>query len=90
MRTYTEAKKEGNRKWDAANLDRISVAIPKGRKAELQVMAKRLELSVNGLINKLIDEALEREARESHTAGSGTHGAGAGSEISGGKEKIEL
>ena len=61
MRKYTDAKKEGNRKWDAANLDRISVALPKGRKAELQAVAERHGQSVNGFINGLIDKALEEE-----------------------------
>ena len=31
-RKYTDAKRDGNRKWDAANLDRISIALPKGQK----------------------------------------------------------
>ena len=29
---YTDARKEGNRKWDAANLDRVSIACQKERK----------------------------------------------------------
>lgn len=58
MRKYTEAKKEGNRKWDAANLDRISIALPKGRKAEIQAAAEKQGQSVNGFIGRLIDRAL--------------------------------
>ena len=34
---YTEARKNGNRKWDAANLDRLSLALPKGKKADFFV-----------------------------------------------------
>lgn len=60
-RKYTEARRDNNRKWDKENLDRISIALPKGRKAELQVVAQRHGLSVNGYIGKLIDEAMERE-----------------------------
>lgn len=88
MRKYTEAKKDGNRRWDAANLDRISIALPKGRKAELQAAAERHKQSVNGFINSLIDEALERERAGAVPAGgspavspqaredTGTQGAG--------------
>jgi len=32
---YNEAKKIGNRKWDAANLDRMSLALPKGMKEKI-------------------------------------------------------
>lgn len=60
-RKYTEARRDNNRKWDKENLDRISIALPKGRKAELQAVAQRHGLSVNGYIGKLIDEAMERE-----------------------------
>lgn len=41
--------------------DRINLTVPKGRKAELQAIAERHGQSVNGFINSLIDEALERE-----------------------------
>ena len=36
-RKYTDAKRDGNRKWDAANLDRISIALPKGQKDIIKV-----------------------------------------------------
>ena len=32
MAKYTEARKNANKAWDGKNLDRISVAMPKGRK----------------------------------------------------------
>ena len=37
---YTEARKNGNRKWDAANLDRMSIALPKGRREEIKAFAE--------------------------------------------------
>lgn len=61
---YTEAKKAGNRKWDAANLDRVSVAMPKGRKAEIQAHAAAHGQSVNSFINEAIAEKMEREPAE--------------------------
>ena len=36
---YTEARKEGNRKWDAANLDRVSIAMARGKKDEIKAAA---------------------------------------------------
>lgn len=66
MAKYTEKKKESNRKWDADNLDRISVALPKGRKEQLQSLAKKNGMSVNGYINSLIDIALEQNGDSFH------------------------
>ena len=61
---YTEAKKTGNRKWDAANLDRVSVAMPKGRKIEIQAHAKERGESLNAFINRAISETMERDSSE--------------------------
>nr|WP_326174927.1 hypothetical protein [uncultured Oscillibacter sp.] len=61
---YTEAKRAGNRKWDAANLDRVSVAMPKGRKAELQAHVKDRGESLNAFINRAITETMERDGSE--------------------------
>lgn len=58
---YTEARKEGNRKWDAANLDRISVAMPKGRKEIIKAHAEARGESVNAFINRAIDETMEKD-----------------------------
>ena len=58
---YTEARKEGNRKWDTANLDRVSVAMPKGKKDIVKAHAEAHSESVNGFINRAIDEAIERD-----------------------------
>ena len=68
---YTEARKEGNRKWDTANLDRVSVAMPKGKKDIIKTHAEARSESVNGFINRAIDEAIERD--ESAPAASDRH-----------------
>ena len=62
---YTEARKEGNRKWDAANLDRISIAVPKGKKDVIKAHAEAQGESVNGFINRAIDETMERDSAAS-------------------------
>ena len=58
---YTEARKRGNRKWDAANLDRISVAVPKGHKEAIKAHAEAHSESVNGFINRAIEETMQRD-----------------------------
>lgn len=61
MRKYTDAKKEGNRKWDAANLDRISIAIPKGQKELIKAAANQVGQSLNAYVAQAIEERMERE-----------------------------
>ena len=57
---YTEAKKEGNRRWDAANLDRMSIAFPKGTKAEIQAATAITGESMNAFICRLVKEEISR------------------------------
>ncbi len=61
VQKYTEAKKKGNRRWDAANLDRLSLAVPKGRKAEIQAHAQGMGETVNGFLKRAIEETIERD-----------------------------
>ncbi len=63
-RTYTDAKKEGNRRWDANNLDRVSIALPKGYRDEIKAHAAALGESMNAFIKRAIDETI---AQDSHT-----------------------
>lgn len=70
-RKYTEAQKKSAQKWDAANLDRVSVAMPKGKKDIIKAHAEAHSESVNGFINRAIDEAMERD--ESVPAASEGH-----------------
>ena len=58
---YTEARKRGNRKWDAANLDRISIAMPKGKKDEVKEAASAACESMNQYIITAIDQRMERD-----------------------------
>ena len=60
-RKYTEAQKKSAQKGDAANLDRVSVAMPKGKKDIIKAHAEAHSESVNGFINRAIDEAIERD-----------------------------
>lgn len=66
----SNARHRANEKYNAKAYDEIKVRVAKGRKAELQAFVERHGLSVNGFINSLIDEALEREGAGAVPAGS--------------------
>lgn len=59
---YTEAKKRNNRKWDAANLDRLSVAAPKGTKAKWKAAAEARGQSLNQFIVDAVEAETESPA----------------------------
>lgn len=61
---YTEARKEGNKKWDAANLDRVSIAMPKGMKDEVKAAAESAGESMNQYINGAISQRMSGKAPE--------------------------
>ena len=54
--------------------DRINLTVPKGQKERLQAHAEAHGESVNGFINRAIDEAIERD--ESAPAASEGQGEG--------------
>lgn len=58
---YTEARKAGNRKWDAANLDRISIAAPKGTKERWKSAATAHDKSLNQLIVEAVDHQISQD-----------------------------
>ena len=61
---YTEARKEGNRKWDAANLDRLSLALPKGSREAIKAHAEARNESVNSFIGRAITETMARDGAD--------------------------
>ena len=60
-RKYTEARKESNKKWDSANLDRVSIAMPKGKRETIKAAAAAAGESMNQYIIGVVDERMERE-----------------------------
>lgn len=66
----SEAKKKSNAKWDSANLDRLSIALPKGTKAQIKAAAESQGKTVNLFIKDAINDALARVTvkNESETA----------------------
>ena len=63
-RKYTEAKREGNRKWDTANLDRVSIAMPKGKKDSIKEAAAAVGESMNQYIIAAVEQRMERDRKE--------------------------
>lgn len=60
-RKYSEAQKKSARKWDAANLDRISVAAPKGAKERWKSAAMAHDKSLNQLIVEAVDHQISQD-----------------------------
>ena len=63
-RKYTEAQKKSAKKWDAANLDRLSVAAPKGTKDRWKAAAKARGQS----LNQFIVDSVEADISIPHSA----------------------
>ena len=47
--------------WQKENMDRISLALPKGRKDAIKSHAQKRGESVNGFIGRAITETIERD-----------------------------
>lgn len=60
-RKYTEAQKKSAKKWDAANLDRLSVALPTGSKDKIKTHAQTTGESVNAFIRRAVECQMERD-----------------------------
>lgn len=61
-RKYTEARKDSNIKWDKENLDRISIALPKGSRDRIKAHAEHQGESVNSFIKRAVSETIDRDA----------------------------
>lgn len=62
-RKYTEAQKQSARKWDAANLDRVSIAMPKGQKDKIKEAAAAVGESMNQYIIAAVEQRMERDSK---------------------------
>ncbi len=59
--TVSKKQQASVSKYVREHYDRISVTVPQGKKAELQKHAMAQGESVNGFINRAIDETMERD-----------------------------
>ena len=57
----SDAQRKSAQKWDAANLDRISVALPKGKKDEIKAAAAIHGETMNQYVKTAIDQRLEHD-----------------------------
>ena len=57
----SKAQQAATAKYKKSNYDRMETLLPKGRKSELQAHAAEHGESLNGFVNRAIDEAIERD-----------------------------
>ena len=60
-RKNSEARIKANNRYNEKAYDRINIAVPKGRKDLIKAHAESHGESVNGFVNRAIDETMERE-----------------------------
>ena len=60
-----KAATRAQNKYNSKTYDRITVLVAKGRKAELQLHVAANGESLNGFVNRAIDETMEREGASS-------------------------
>ena len=63
-RKYTEAQKNAAKKWDGDNLDRFSVALPKGAKETIKAHAAARGETVNAFFKRAAVGQIIRDRRE--------------------------
>ena len=61
--TVSKAQQASVNKYVKKNYDRINVTMPKGQKEVIRAHAEARGESVNGFINRAIEETMEREKR---------------------------
>lgn len=59
-----KANQRAVNKYIKANYDRLTVTVPKGHKEVIQAYAAAQGQSVNGFINRAIEEAMERNRKD--------------------------
>ena len=57
----SEAQRKAVAKFNAANYDRIELRVDKGQKAALKAHAESRGETLNGFVNRAIQETLERD-----------------------------
>ena len=61
MSPASKARQRAVNKYMKKNYDRVNLVMPKGRKDTIRVHAETNGESLNGFINRAIDEAMERD-----------------------------
>ena len=59
-----KASTKAKNKYNAANYERIALVVPKGKKETIKAHAEQNGESLNGFINRAIDETMEKENKK--------------------------
>ena len=57
----SRARIEANNRYNAKAYDRINIAVPKGQKDLIKAHAESKGESINGFVNRAIDETMQRD-----------------------------
>lgn len=60
----SKAQQDAVNKYKRANYDRMEMLVPKGKKEIIKAHAESMGESVNGFINRAIDNQIERDKSE--------------------------
>lgn len=60
----SKARIEANNRYNAKAYDRINIAVPKGQKDIIKAHAESKGESINGFVNRAIDETIQRDTTE--------------------------
>lgn len=51
-------------KYNAENYDNLRIVVPKGKKDKIKAFAESKGESINGFVNRVIDEAMQNEGNK--------------------------
>ena len=57
----SEAQKKAIAKWQKEKVEEIKFRVPIGKKAAIQEFAKKQNESVNAFLNRIVNEAMEKD-----------------------------
>lgn len=57
----TDAQKKASKKYESEKIESIKLRLPKGKKELVQKCAKSNNESINGMVNRLLDEELLKQ-----------------------------
>ena len=58
-REYSQAQNKATQKYIKNNYDSVLIRMPKGKKDQIKAFAERKGESLNGYVNRVIDEDME-------------------------------
>lgn len=62
-----KASTRAKNKYNAANYDNLRILVPKGQKEKIKAHAAERGESINGFVNRAIDETIEKDSQSSQS-----------------------